>query len=113
MIYKKDVDFVEQKIKEENVPTNNPRGLAVITVLTANWAFGDAYAGLLLEELIRKNRDAISKFVESILEDRKNPNTANLLLCFNYLQNKHKIFKALHDYVAGKYKSIEEAYSKV
>lgn len=92
--YDDKISLIEKMIEVEKIPTGNPKALATITFLTAEWGAGDALAGWILEGIIRENREAVEKFTEKILGTAK-PSLAGLLLCLKELSKRHKTFAAL------------------
>jgi hypothetical protein len=114
-IYKDEIELVEKLIIKEKVPTKNPKALATLALMTANYGAGDALAGLTLEKIIAANRDTISAFIYRITGRDSAPHYASLSSAFEKLGEKYEVFKALDKMAAsgGNSKSLRDLAKKL
>ena len=107
------IKLIEKLIKKEKVPTKNPRALATIMFLTAEWGCGDALAGLILKRLVESNREVLKQFAEKILDKKLGYfSYSTMLTVLDTLAKKYKVFDALRKFgLTGNWKYIEKLNS--
>ena len=96
MPYEDEIVLVTELIALEKVPTANPKALATIMVLLHNWMFADAYAGMMLQDLINRSQNPLKIFVKRITGIETSYVTkVSLQNCLDVLAAKHRVFEVL------------------
>jgi len=97
-VYEDEIELVRKLIEKEEIPTGNPKGLATLMVITANYGAGDALAGMYLKNIIDSQREQLNGLAKRVFGKEWNGyvSTVTMLDIIETLGEKHEVFKALN-----------------